>query len=119
MSIVLERDSSAVKLNGFAGPRSSGSEASAIDSSDVTSPQSLERKQESHPGFDERIPLSLSLPDASGRVESDDGFNSDIIKRFTFRKRKLRPKVSDLLSNVLFSSHPQKDNRVTDRALMF
>jgi hypothetical protein len=61
MPIVLEGDSSAVELNDFAGPRSPGSEASAMDSSDVASPQSLEREQEPHRGFDERIPLSLSL----------------------------------------------------------
>jgi hypothetical protein len=115
MPIFLEGDSSAVELNDFAGPRSPGSEASAMDSSDVASPQSLEREQEPHRGFDERIPLSLSLPDASGRVESDDGSDSDTTKRFTFRKRKLGPEGGSLLSNVPLSSHPQEDNRVTDR----
>ena len=97
MPIVLEGDSSAVELNDFAGPRSPESE------------------HERHLGFDERIPLSLSLPDASGRVESDDGSDSDTTKHFTFRKRKRGLEVGGLLSNVPLSSHPQEDNRVTDR----
>jgi hypothetical protein len=97
MPIVLEGDLSAVKLNDFAGPCSLGSE------------------HERHLGFDERIPFLLSLPDASGRVESDDVFDSDITKHFTFRKRKRGPEIGGLFPNVPLSSYPQEDNRVTDR----
>jgi len=95
MPIDLERDSSAVELNDFAGPHSAESE------------------HERHLGFDERIPLSLSLPDASGPVENDDGSDSDTTNHFTFRKRKLRSEVSDVRSNVPLSSHPQEGDRVT------
>jgi hypothetical protein len=94
MPIILERDSSAVELNDFAGPRSPRSER--------------------HLGFNERIPLSLSSPDTSGRVESDDGSDSDTTKHFTFRKWKRGPEIGNLFSNIPLSSYPQEDNRVTD-----
>lgn len=71
MLIDLKQDSSAVELNDFTGPHSAESE------------------HERHLGFDERISLSLSLSDASGSVENDDGSNSDTTNHFTFRKRKL------------------------------
>jgi hypothetical protein len=115
MPIILEGDLFAVKLNGFAGPRSLESEAFAMNSSDVIFSQSLKREQESYRGFDKRISLLLLFPDTSGHVKNDDEFNSDIIKRFTFRKRKFRPEISDFFSNISLSFYSQEDNRVTDR----
>jgi hypothetical protein len=97
MPIVLEGDSSAMKLNDFVGPRSPRSE------------------HERHLGFNERIPLSLSPPDTSGRVKSNDGSDNDTTKHFTFRKRKRGPEIGGLFPNVSLSSYPQEDNRVTDR----
>ena len=47
--------------------------------------------------------LMSTSPDASGRVESDDGSDSDTTNHFTFRKRKPESKLGAFDSRIPLS----------------
>jgi len=55
-----------------------GDEGSTMDMSERASPRSPERERELHPGFNSRIPISLSNPEKRGRVGGDDQHEDDI-----------------------------------------
>jgi hypothetical protein len=86
MLIILKGDLSAVELNDFVSPRNS--------------------RNKWHLDFNERIFFLLFSFDTSGRVKNNNKSNNDIIKHFTFRKRKRKPEISNFFSNILFSSYP-------------
>jgi hypothetical protein len=80
MLFILKKDLSAVKLNGFAGPFNPGND--------------LKR----YLGFDERIPISMSLFNAGDREKK---------KYIAFRKRKFGSEINSARSNIsLFSFYP-------------
>jgi hypothetical protein len=56
-------------------------DASAVDLSDPATPLHPQREQRRHRGLDGRMPLSLSVLEQSGHVESDNGSGRDIRKR--------------------------------------
>jgi len=90
--LILKKNSSAIKLNNFAGPLNP------------------ENEPKQHLDFNEKIPLSLFLPDIGDREKK---------KHIASRKRKLRSKINNVrLNTSLSSSHPQKMKLTSRRQII-